>query len=170
MMTLSYICRYMAAILFFGLSGFLASGARAQICGPDVKHSTARAEGKSPLETASPSDKAVVYVLAPTNEAGDKQMKISADRSWIGINRHHTYFVAALEPGTHELCSRIGSGRVSDLVARLKLTVEAGKSYFILQHATVSPFSISSTLTEISGQDAAILLKKCKRIEFAEQR
>src|SRR5579859_5394893 len=86
MTTPSYTCRYMAVILFFWLSGFLAIGASAQICGPDVKHSTKLAEGKSPLETSPPPDKAVVYVLAPTEEAGSKQMKISADRSWVGVN------------------------------------------------------------------------------------
>lgn len=150
------------------LLGGVASSA--QICGPDVKHTTKPAEARSPLETAPPSDKALLYVLAPTYEAGQKQMKLSADRFWIGVNLNHSYFVAALDPGIHEFCSKVGSGRVSDLVARLKLTLEPGKTYFLLQHATVTPFSISSTLTEVSAEDAAILLKKCKRMEFLEKK
>jgi len=140
-----------------------------QICGPDVKHSTKRVDGKSPLETSPPSDKAVIYVLAPTYEVGNRQMKLSADRQWIGVNEHHSYFVAALEPGEHEFCFKSGSGRVSELVARLKLTTEAGKSYFLLQHTSVG-FQAFSSLEQVSPEDAAILLKKCKRMEFFEKK
>jgi hypothetical protein len=46
---------------------------KAQLCGPDVSHSTKRVKQKSQLETEPPQDKAVVYVLAPTYEAGYTQ-------------------------------------------------------------------------------------------------
>jgi hypothetical protein len=70
---------------------FAAAPARAQLCGPDVSHSTKRVKDKSSLETDPPKDKAVVYVLAPTYEAGYTQNKVSADRVWIGVNQYHSY-------------------------------------------------------------------------------
>src|SRR5579859_7559393 len=82
------------SLLVLAMAG--ASPMPAQICGPDVKHSTKAVENKSPLETSPPADKALIYVLAPTNEAGNKQMKLAADRSWVGVNLRHTYFVTAL--------------------------------------------------------------------------
>jgi hypothetical protein len=161
----------MAKIMIAAFACLWAVTASAQICGPDVKHSTKRVESRSPLEMNPPSDKAVVYVLAPTYEAGSVQLKLSSDRVWIGVNQHHSYFVAALEPGEHELCSKSGSGRVSGYVARLTLKVEAGKTYYVLQHTTVQPFAVgSSDLTTVSAEDAAILLKKCKRMEFSEKK
>ncbi|HXM32268.1 MAG TPA: DUF2846 domain-containing protein [Chthoniobacterales bacterium] len=140
--------------------------ARAQICGPDVKHSTKKVEGKSPLETNPPAGKAVVYVLAPTYEGGYLQMKVSADRVWIGVNQYKSYFVAALDPGEHDFCSKSG-----DNATHLKLTLEAGKSYYLRQD-TVAKMGVGmppTTLQELTAEDAAVLLKKCKRMEFAEK-
>lgn len=146
---------------------FAAGPARCQLCGPDVKHSTKRANGKSPLETNPPTDKALVYVLAPTYEGGYLQMKLSADRVWIGVNQYKSYFVSTLEPGEHDFCSKSG-----DNATHLKLTLEAGKSYFLRQDS-VAKLGIGkppTSLHELSAEDAAVLLKKCKRIEFFEKK
>jgi hypothetical protein len=94
---------------------------KAQLCGPDVFHSTKRVKQKSQLETEPPQDKAVVYVLAPTYEAGYTQNKVSADRVWIGVNQYRSYFVVALPPETHDVCSKSGGN-----VTHLTISVEAG--------------------------------------------
>jgi len=143
-----------------------AAPARGQLCGPDVKHSTKKVEGKSPLETNPPGGKALVYVLSPTYEGGYLQMKVSADRVWIGVNQYKSYFVVALEPGAHDFCSKSG-----DNATHLKLTLEAGKSYYLRQD-TVAKMGVGmppTTLQELTAEDAAVLLKKCKRMEFAEK-
>ncbi len=158
------IARALIAV-FSGL--FLLNGpAHPQVCGPDVKHSTKRVEGKSALEMNPPADKALVYVLAPTWEGGSVQNKVSADRIWIGVNQYKSYFVVALEPGTHDFCTKSGQN-----ANHLKLDLEAGKSYFLKQDTLVG-MGIgvkATTLSEITAEDAAVLLKKCKRMEFAEK-
>ena len=151
-------------LVFVALMLSVATYTGAQLCGPDVKLSTKRVKGKSPLETNPPADKALVYVLAPTYEGGYLQMKMSADRSWIGVNQYKSYFVAALSPGVHDFCSKMG-----DNATHLKLTLEAGKSYFLRQDAVAKSGmgKPPTTLLELSQEDAAFLLKKCKRLEFA---
>lgn len=152
------------------MTAFGAVHAQPQICGPDVKHSTKRVEGKSPLETNPPADKALVYVLAPLRHGGSpSQTKLSADRVWIGVNQYNTYFVAALEPGAHDFCSMSGPN-----MAHLKLTLEAGKSYFLIQHVAIGwnswKYHGPTTLQEVAAEDAAALCKKCKRMEFFEKK
>jgi hypothetical protein len=161
-----------------------ATVARAQLCGPDVKHSTRRVEGKSALEANPPSDKALLLVLAPTYESGSiqmklsatltsarvnqyKQMKLSADRVWVGVNQYKSYFVAALEPGEYDFCSKSG-----DNVFHLTMTLEAGQKYFLTQSVVVgNGFGRKGNrLDEITAEDAAVLLKKCKRMEFYEKK
>jgi hypothetical protein len=151
---------------FLFISAILA---HAQLCGPDVKHSTKRLDGKSPLETNAPPDKAVVYVIAPTMEAGPHyQVKISADRKWIGINQNHTYFVAALEPGEHDFCAKY-----RDDVGHLTLTLEAGKTYFLHQELNiVGVVRTLPILQKVTREDADVILEKCKckLMEFAEKK
>lgn len=156
----------LAAAAFILLVGtFGATRAQAQICGPDVKHSVKTVKGKSPLEASPPADKALVYVLAPRNAGSISQTKVSADRVWIGVNQLDTYFVAALDPGTHDFCSKSGPN-----VAHVKLTLEAGKSYFLGQHVVIGWNSWKmhgpTTLQELTAEDAAVLCKECKRTEF----
>lgn len=145
--------------MMIGILLLLASAipAKAQLCGPDVKHSTKGANGKSPLETSPPAGKALVYVLSPHYGVGRMQMKVSADRVWIGVNQAHRYFVAALDPGTHYFCAEYSKN-----ATHLKLAVEAGKSYFLLCDPDV--------LQELMAEEAAVLLVKCKRMEFFEKK
>jgi hypothetical protein len=144
----------------------LSMPAKAQLCGPDVSHSTKRVKQKSQLETEPPQDKAVVYVLAPTYEAGYTQNKVSANRVWIGVNQYRSYFVVALPPGTHDFCSKSGGN-----VNHLTISVEAGKSYFLKQDTMVgSGIGRKATiLSQITAEDAQVLLKKCKRMVFWEK-
>jgi len=152
---------------FIALASIGALRAHGQLCGPDVNHSTRRVEGKSPIETAPPAGKALVYVLAPTYEGGSIQNKVSADRVWIGVNQYKSYFVVALEPGAHDFCTKTGQN-----ANHLKLDLEAGRSYFLKQD-TLMGNGIgrkATSLSEISAEDAAFLLKKCKRMEFFEKK
>jgi hypothetical protein len=145
----------------------LVAPMHAQICGPDVKHSAKTVKGKSSLEVNPPADKALVWVLAP--RASTSQTKVSADRVWIGVNQVRTYFVVALNAGTHDFCSKSGPN-----VAHLKLTLEAGKSYFLEQRVAIGWNSWKmhgpTMLQEVTAQDAATLCKKCRRTEFAEKK
>jgi hypothetical protein len=146
---------------------FVTASANAQLCGPDVKHTTRRVEGKSTLETSVPPDTAIVYVIAPTSESGPHyQVKTSVDRKWIGINQNHTYFVAAIEPGKHDFCAKYRND-----LGHLSLTLEAGKTYFIRQDLGIGvSWRALPALQEVSQEDAIAMLKKCKLMEFAEKK
>jgi hypothetical protein len=150
------------ALLAF--SALLLAGvpSRAQICGPDIKHSVQKFDGKSPLELNPPADKALVYVIDMGSSGQLLQKKVSADRNWIGVNvGHNNYFVVTMSPGSHVFCTRIGRNR-NDFVER-RLDLEAGKSYYLRQ-GWVEP-----KLDEITAEDAKVLLPKCKRTEIAEK-
>ena len=85
------------------------------------------------------------------------------------MNQMGTYFVAALDPGTHDICSKSGPN-----LAHLKLTLEAGKSYFLEQHVVTGWNSWEMhgpvTLQELTAEDAAARCNKCKRTEFYEKK
>ena len=148
------------ALLFVLLS---ASNAYAQLCGLDVEHSTKKVSGKAAIELTPPTDKALLYVLTPTYAAGFIQMKASIDREWVGVNQYKSYFVVAVTPGTHDLCSKSG-----DNTSHLELTVEAGKTYYVRQD-TVAKGGIGrppSSLSLLPAEEGVFFLQKCKRIIF----
>jgi hypothetical protein len=151
-------------LLLIALIAGIAVPVRCQICGPDVEHSTKKLNSRP--ELTAPPGKALLVVMAPTYEGGYFQMKLSSDRNWIGVNQYKSYFVATLEPGTHDLCSKSG-----DNVTHLQLTMEAGKSYFLRQD-TVAKMGIGkppTALMQLTAEDATVLLKKCRQIIFWEK-
>jgi hypothetical protein len=77
----------MRCILIVGLLVLSTAPVKAQLCGPDVAHSTKRVKQKSQLETEPPQDKAVVYVLAPTYEAGYTQQGLIQNRTEAAATR-----------------------------------------------------------------------------------
>jgi hypothetical protein len=69
----------------------------------------------------------------------------------------------ALGPGTHDFCSKSGNN-----ANHLKLDLEAGKAYFVKQD-TIVGMGIgrkATTLSQITVEDANVLLKKCNRMVF----
>jgi len=142
------------------------STAHAQLCGPDVQHSTKRMKVKADIELSPPAEKALVYVLAPTYEGGTIQNKVSADRMWIGINQYHSYFIVALDPGPHDFCTKSGKN-----ANHLVLDLVAGKTYYLKQDLLygMGLGRKATMLSQVTAEDAAVLLKKCTRIIFWEK-
>jgi hypothetical protein len=157
--------RLLATICF---AIFTPLSAYAQICGPNIAHSTRHVDGKSGIEMNPPLDKALIYVLQPG--AGDgKQHKVSMDRVWVGINQHRwtatAYFVFPTEPGTRDFCAE------GDVPSHLTIDLEAGKTYYIQMvenevGVTWTHVMSQWTLSRISEADAIALLKKRVRVIF----
>jgi hypothetical protein len=151
-------------ISVFALLFFAVMPVWAQLCGPDVSHSTKSLHQKSPLETNSRSDKAIVYVIL---QRGDRyQHKVSLNRRWVGINKGlgDSYFVFAIEAGAYDLCAKAA------VASHLKVNLEAGKTYYFQQVLIIAGLVKDQyQLSEISEEDARTILPKCHRTIFWEK-
>jgi hypothetical protein len=135
-----------------------AEAQTASLCGPAVHHSTKRVKTRSELEATPPADKALVYVVRPTIAGGFVQTKLSMDRKWVGVNQRNTYFVIAVDPGTHDFCSESENG------SRLTLTIQAGKIYYLQQHIRMGTFKAQNELSQINEEEGQAALGKCDRM------
>lgn len=99
-------------------------------CGPKDKevNYSAGTDKKSHPTPPQPPDKALVYVLRPTMAGNKVQTKLAVDGDWKGVNRGNNYFFFELAPGEHYFCS------VAENHSVMKLSVEAGKTYYVQQH------------------------------------
>jgi hypothetical protein len=141
----------------------LAIPARSQICGPATKFDSKTVSTKAAVENDPPTDKALVYVFSKGTAAAWDRM-ISLDREWIGILRTSNYFVAAVQPGKHDLCGVIAK---SDTPATLEVELEGGKSYYFQFIQNIGFFTtLSFSLSKISAEDAKVFLRKSKRRIF----
>jgi hypothetical protein len=136
---------------------------KASACGPAVHHSTKRVRDPSPLEMNPPKDEALVYVVRPTVFGSWDQSKLSIDRQWIGVNQYKTYFVVAIAPGTHDLCSQMENA------SRLTVTLEAGKTYYFQQHIYAGAWKAQNELSQLTEAEGQYALKKCQRMIFWEK-
>ncbi len=99
-------------------------------CGPQDKEVNYKAgTDKSGHPTPDqPAEKALIYVLRPSMIGNKVQTKLAVDGDWKGVNRGNNYFYFTLDPGEHYFCS------AAENRSLLKLSVEAGKTYYLQQH------------------------------------
>jgi hypothetical protein len=120
-------------------------------CGPDgVKFPTVTDSTQHPTPTA-PSDKALIYIVRPSNAAGRIQTRLAVDGSWVGANYGNNYFFLTLDPGEHHFCSQAEDRNV------LSLNLQAGKTYYLVQTVTTGMMKSRSTLqviTDLDGQES----------------
>jgi hypothetical protein len=138
-----------------------ANAQKASPCGPAIKHSTRRVDYPSPLEARPPQDRALIYVVRPAY--GHDQTKLSVDREWVGVNQSRSYFLVALAPGEHALCSQ------AENASRLTVQLEAGRIYYFQQHVIPGIWRIQTELSQISEAEGKAALAKCKRMIFWEK-
>jgi hypothetical protein len=133
-------------------------------CGLAVHHSTKKVNDKDPVELAPlPADKAMVYAVRPTHYGAAIQTKLSMDGHWMGVNMADSYFVFLADPGEHEFCSQ------SENASRVKLTLQAGQTYFLQQHIRMGFLKAENELTQLDDNAGPKALKKCKRVIFWEK-
>ncbi|MFN6962665.1 MAG: DUF2846 domain-containing protein [Pyrinomonadaceae bacterium] len=100
---------------------------RTKACGTEkVDYDAETKKDQHPTPDA-PADKALVYVMRTTIIGYKIHSKLAVDGKWVGTNRGKTYFFITLDPGEHFICSE------SENQDAARLTVEAGKTYYLQQ-------------------------------------
>ena len=101
----------------------------------------------------APADKALIYVLRPTMIGFGIQSKLAVDGEWKGVNRGKTYFYLMVEPGERFFCSQ------AENQDYLKLTVEAGKTYYLQQKVEMGFFKARTNLVMMTAEEGVKKLK-----------
>jgi len=123
-------------------------------CETDVKYDADTDKKSHPTPEAS-AGKALVYVVRPTMMGNKIQTKLAVDGEWKGVNRGNNYFFFELEPGEHYFCSKAENRSL------LKLSVEAGKTYFLQQKIKMGFMKARNQLVQISDEKGKEGLAKC---------
>lgn len=101
----------------------------------------------------APADKALIYVLRPTMIGFGIQSKFAVDGEWKGVNRGKTYFYLMVDPGEHYFCSQ------AENQDWLKMTVEAGRTYYLQQKVQMGFFKARTNLVMITTEEGVKKLK-----------
>ncbi len=105
---------------------------------------------------ASP-DKALIYVMRPKSFGKFVEMWTFADHHFLGITRGSSYIYALVDPGEHVFWSK------SDNLRAIRMTVEAGKTYYLGQKAGYGGLRVRvKELTVLDESKAQSLLNKCR--------
>ena len=119
----------------------------------EVKYDADTDKGSHPTP-AQPADKALIYVLRPSMMGNKVQTKLAVDGDWKGVNRGNNYFSFTLEPGEHYFCSAAENHSV------IKLTVEAGKTYFVQQHVRMGMMKARNKIEPMTDEEGKAKLEK----------
>jgi hypothetical protein len=127
----------------------------AKACGLNEVNFDHKSVESPPPSLEAPPDKALVFVVRPAFVGKLIQTKLAADGNWIGTNKGKGYFSFTLEPGEHYLCSKAENRSV------LKLTVEAGKTYFVQQKIEMGLMKARNKIVQLSDEEGKKALEKC---------
>ncbi|TCK07402.1 DUF2846 domain-containing protein [Marinobacterium mangrovicola] len=105
------------------------------------------------------SDKSNIYLYRNEMFGGAIAMPVSLDGKMAGRTGPETYFLWEVEPGAHEVISH------TENEARLRLTTEAGKNYFIWQEVKMGMWTARSQLHEVSEEEGRAGVLECKRAD-----
>jgi hypothetical protein len=114
-----------------------------------IKHKD-KAMGK-----ASP-DKALVYILRPAGMGTAIKMWAFVDDRFMGVTKGKNYTYALAAPGERLFWAK------AENVSALKLTVEAGKTYFLKQKVNMGGFKARVKLLVVDESETPQIFKKCK--------
>ena len=106
-------------------------------------------------------DKALVYILRPATTWPTK-MWAFADETLLGVTKSDSYVYAYVEPGEHVFWSK------AENVNAIRISVEAGKTYYIQQHAQIGVWKMAVELEVLDEPEAKELLKQCHYLTFTE--
>ncbi len=138
------------ALFFTQVSGQDSKDAKKELrlkaCGTkEVNYKADTDKEKHPTPEA-PKDKALIYVMRTTMIGYKIHSKLAVDGEWMGVNRGKTYFYFTLAPGEHYFCSE------SENQDYLKLTVEAGKTYYLQQQVEPGLMKARTNLVVLSEE------------------
>ena len=161
----------MAKRIFIGLLWLmLAASCYAQGTGTKATKYTIKHETKQMGEATS--DKALVYILRPAFYPYRTYTWTFVSDQFIGVTDAKNYTYALVSPGEHTLWS------TSDHWGAMMLTVEAGKTYYILQQIAVGSYYYfggsrqekwAVYLTEAKEKKLEKYFKKCTYVTPTEE-
>ncbi len=127
-------------------------------CGTtEIKYKASTDKKQHPTPEA-PIGKALIYVLRPTIMGNKVQSKFAVDGVWKGANRGRNYFFVMVEPGERYFCSE------SENQDYLKLTVEAGKTYYLQQKVEMGLWKARTNLVVMKEEEG---IKKLKDVHLS---
>ena len=103
-------------------------------CGPKDTDVDVKLDKSQHIISQPEAGKARVYFIQDIGKisciGACVKTKIGLDGTWVGANKHNSYFSVSVEPGEHHLCATPGP-----MTAFLHLTAEAGKTYYFRTRA-----------------------------------
>lgn len=105
------------------------------------------------------ADKSNIYLYRNEMFGGAIAMPVSLDGKMAGRTGPETFFLWQVEPGQHEVVSH------TENEARLRLTTEAGKNYFIWQEVKMGMWTARSQLHEVTEEEGRAGVLECKRAD-----
>lgn len=107
-------------------------------------------------ELTAPADKALVYVVLPTNLVGyaDK-MKVRCNGKYLGATGGKRFIYAILDPGSYVFVSE------AENKSELAIVLEAGKTYYLEQKVKMGILKARNSLERLSDTEGKEKLSKC---------
>lgn len=140
-----------------------AKAEKLKACGTkEVNYKASTDKKQHPMPDA-PADKALIYVLRPTIFGMKIHSKLAVDGEWKGVNRGKTYFFFTVEPGERYFCSE------SENQDYLKLTVEAGKTYYLQQKVEFGVWKARTNLVVMTEEQGTKKLEDVHLSVFEEK-
>jgi len=132
-------------------------------CGPkDVSLAVKPDDSRHEVSQPEPG-KALIYFVRETGSAnclfGPCVTRIGLDGTWVGAFKHNSYFSVSVDPGEHHSCMNVQSPTpLGKLTAFARVTVEAGKIYYMGTRASVSTGTTRLEIEPIDGDEAKHLI------------
>ena len=106
-------------------------------------------------------EKSNIYLYRNESLGGAIPMTVSLNGKVAGQTGPQTYFVWEVDPGSHEIASH------TENVSTLKLTTEAGKTYYVWQEVKMGAFMARSLLQQVDEETGRKGVLECKRAQSA---
>ena len=101
-------------------------------------------------------EKARIYVVRPTSFAAAVSMRVSDGKTVIGKTGPNGYLCWERSPGEMEILSK------AENTARLPLTVEKNKVYYVGQHVRMGILFARNSLSSLPESDGEAKVAKCR--------
>jgi Protein of unknown function (DUF2846) len=122
---------------------------------------TAPEEDTRAKSFAVPLGKANIYVYRNETFGAALTMPVSLDGRIAGRTASKTYFLFAVDPGSHEVQSH------TENTATLKVDAQPGRNYFVWQEVKMGGFAARSDLKLVDDATGKAGVAECKRIQSA---
>jgi hypothetical protein len=104
-------------------------------------------------------DKSSIYLYRNESLGGAIPMTVALDGKVAGQTGPQTYFMWEVDPGAHEIASH------AENIVTIKLTTEAGKTYFVWQEVKMGLWMARSALQQVDEETGRKGVAECKRAQ-----